>query len=121
MEMEKALRMQEKAKSRESTEKANSPNIGEKANSQIIGENSNSHNFGESTEDDMDEKEKEDYCFREGLSRFLIGMSVHLSSDVVSATMAHLLISQRGSRFTFSDQFRDLLVGQMYNHLMGEK
>ena len=63
----------------------------------------------------------EDYCFREGLSRFLIGMSVHLSSDVVSATMAHLLISQKGSRFTFSHPFRDLLVGQMYNHLMGKK
>lgn len=65
--------------------------------------------------------EDENYCFREGLSRFLIGMSVHLSSDVISATMAHLLISQKGSRFTFSHQFRDVLVSQMLNHLNGDE
>ena len=57
--------------------------------------------------------------FREGLCRFLIGMNIHLAQDVVSATMAHLLISQGGSRFTFSHQFRDLLLGQMLNHLDG--
>ena len=60
------------------------------------------------------------YCFREGLSRFLLGMSVHLSQDVVSCTMAHLLICQQGSRFTFSHDFKDLLVGQMLNHLKGD-
>jgi hypothetical protein len=47
-------------------------------------------------------------------------MSVHLNSDVVSATMAHLLISQKGSRFSFSHQFKDLLVTQMLNHLNGD-
>jgi hypothetical protein len=57
--------------------------------------------------------------FREGLCRFLIGMNIHMAQDVVSATMAHLLISQDGSRFTFSHQFRDLLLGQMLNHLDG--
>jgi hypothetical protein len=31
--------------------------------------------------------------FREGLCRFLIGMNIHMAQDVVSATMAHLLIS----------------------------
>ena len=60
------------------------------------------------------------YNFREGLSRFLLGMNVHLSQDVVSATMAHLLICQRGSRFTFSHDFIDLLVGQMLNYLKGQ-
>ena len=60
------------------------------------------------------------YCFREGLSRFLLGMSVHLSQDVVSSTMAHLLVCQKGSRFTFSHDFKDLLVGQMLNYLNGE-
>ena len=62
----------------------------------------------------------DNYCFREGLSRFLLGMSVHLSQDVVSATLAHLLICQKGSRFTFSHDFKDLLVGQMLNHLDGK-
>ena len=61
-----------------------------------------------------------DYPFKEGLCRFLIGMSVHLSQDVVSATMAHLLMSQKGSRFTFSHTFRDLMVNHMLNHLTGQ-
>ena len=63
----------------------------------------------------------DDTCFREGLCRFLIGMSVHLSQDVVSAPMAHLLLSQRGSRFNFSHDFQDLLLGQMLNKLNGEE
>jgi hypothetical protein len=57
--------------------------------------------------------------FREGLCRFLIGMSIHMSQDVVSTTMAHLLIAQGGTRFTFSHKFRDLLLGQMLNYLEG--
>ena len=48
-------------------------------------------------------------------------MSVHLSQDVVSAPMAHLLLSQRGSRFNFSHDFQDLLLGQMLNKLNGEE
>jgi hypothetical protein len=63
---------------------------------------------------------EQDACFREGLCRFLIGMSVHLSQDVVSATMAHLLLCENGSRFSFSHDFQDLLVGQMLNKLQGE-
>ena len=58
--------------------------------------------------------------FREGLCRFLMGMSIHLSQDVVSATMAHLLVSQKGTRFTFSHDFKDLLLGQMLNRLNGQ-
>ena len=63
---------------------------------------------------------EDNYCFREGLSRFLLGMNVHLSQDVVSATMAHLLICQRGTRFTFSHEFKHMLVGQMLNYLNGD-
>lgn len=74
-----------------------------------------------STSTDKNNEDDEDYCFREGLNRFLIGMSVHLSSDVVSATMAHLLICQKGSRFTYSHPFRNLLVNQMYDHLSGKE
>ena len=58
--------------------------------------------------------------FREGLCRFLLGMNIHMTQDVVSATMAHLLIAQNGTRFTFSHGFRDLLLGQMLNHLDGK-
>ena len=50
----------------------------------------------------------------------IVGMSVHLSQDVVSATMAHLLLCENGSRFSFSHDFQDLLVGQMLNKLQGE-
>ena len=73
-------------------------------------------------DDDNDNEDSidPDYPFREGLCRFLIGMSVHLSQDVVSATMAHLLMSQKGSRFTFSHEFKDLMVGHMLNHLLGK-
>lgn len=60
-------------------------------------------------------------CFREGLCRFLLGMTVHMSQDVISATMAHLLISQNCARFTFSHDFKDLLLGQMLNHLNGKE
>ena len=62
----------------------------------------------------------DDTCFREGLCRFLIGMSVHLIQDVVSAPMAHLLLSQHGSWFNCSHDFQDLLVGQMLNKLNEE-
>ena len=61
-----------------------------------------------------------DSCFREGLCRYLIGMSVHLSQDVVSATMAHLIMSKKGSRFSFSHEFQNLMVSQMINHLNGK-
>ena len=69
---------------------------------------------------DNDDLVDPDYPFKEGLSRFLIGMSVHLSQDVISATMAHLLMSQKGTRFSFSHEFRDLMVGHMINHLTGK-
>ena len=41
-------------------------------------------------------KNEEDHCFSEGLVRFLIGISIHMSQYIVSATMAHLLICQDG-------------------------
>jgi hypothetical protein len=53
-------------------------------------------------------KEVNHFC--EGLCRFLIGMNIHMAQDVVSATMAHLFISQGGTRFKFSHEFRDLLL-----------
>ncbi len=43
-----------------------------------------------------------------------------MSQDIVSATMAHLLTCQHGSRFTFSHEFHDMLIGQMLNTLEGK-
>lgn len=83
-------------------------------------------NEGDGDESSVDNNESEEQeldpntCFREGLCRFLIGMSVHLSQDVISATMAHLLMCNNGSRFTFTHEFKDLMVGQMLNWLHGE-
>jgi hypothetical protein len=75
--------------------------------------------LAQTNESDHPNSEKDD-CFREGLVRFLIGMSIHMSQDVVSSTMAHLLICQHDSRFTFSHEFHDVLVGQMLNTLEGK-
>ena len=59
--------------------------------------------------------------FVEGLCRMLGGMHAATSRYVVSATMAHLLICQNGTRFKFSHNFSDLLVGQMEAALEGEQ
>ena len=48
------------------------------------------------------------------------GMYAATSHYVVSATMAHLLICQDGTRFKFSHNFSDLLVGQMEASLEGK-
>ena len=58
--------------------------------------------------------------FVEGLCRMLGGMYAATSHYVVSATMAHLLICQDGTRFKFSHNFSDLLVGQMEASLEGK-
>jgi hypothetical protein len=51
--------------------------------------------------------------FVEGLCRMLGGMNAATSRYVVSATMGHLLICQKGTRFMFSHEFSDLLIGQL--------
>ena len=48
------------------------------------------------------------------------GMHAATSCYVVSSTMAHLLICQDGTRFKFSCNFSDLLVGQMEAALVGK-
>ena len=49
----------------------------------------------------------------EGLCRMLGGMHTAISCYVVSSTMAHLLIWQDKTRFKFSRDFSNLLVGKM--------
>ncbi len=75
--------------------------------------------LAQSNDSDIPNNE-EDGCFKEGLVRFLIQMSIHMIQDIVSTTMAHLLICQHGLRFTFSHEFHDMLVGQMLNTREGQ-
>eukprot|EP00986_Skeletonema_menzelii_P013820 scaffold8448_cov188-Skeletonema_menzelii.AAC.1 len=65
-------------------------------------------------EDDIQEQEK---CHIEGLGRVITGLNALLSRDVVSSTMAHLLISQGGERFTYSHSFSHLLLHNLENVL----
>jgi hypothetical protein len=61
---------------------------------------------------------QEDYI--EGLGRILTGVNAALSRYVVSSTMAHLLICQKGSRFSFSHGFSNILLTQMESALEKE-
>ena len=58
--------------------------------------------------------------FVEGLCRLLSGITAHLSSTVVSASLAHVLIV-KGSRFQFSHDFSPLLLIQIIDDLDGDK
>ena len=57
--------------------------------------------------------------FVEGLCRMLGGMNAATSRNVISSTMAHLLVCNNGSRFQFSHDFGNLLVGQLEATLEG--
>jgi hypothetical protein len=58
--------------------------------------------------------------FGEGLSRVLSGLNAATTRHAISATMAHLIPSNGGSRFVFLHTFSDLLVGQMEATLEGQ-
>lgn len=58
--------------------------------------------------------------FGEGLSRVLSGLNAATTRNVISSTMAHLITCNNGSRFSFSNEFSDLLVGQMEATLKGQ-
>jgi hypothetical protein len=58
--------------------------------------------------------------FREGLFRVLSGLNAATTRNVISATMVHLIPSNGGSRFVFSHNFSELLVGQMEATLEGQ-
>ncbi len=59
--------------------------------------------------------------FGEGLSRLLSGLNAATTRNDISATMAHLIPCNGGSRFVFSHEFSDLLVGQMEASLEGQE
>ncbi len=58
--------------------------------------------------------------FGEGLGRILSGIYSLTANDVMSTTMAHLIVSQGGTRFTFSHDFTDVIVDQIIAALRGE-
>jgi hypothetical protein len=68
----------------------------------------------------MNENEEGNSSFGEGLSRVLSGLNATTTRNVISATMAHLIPCNDGSRFVFSHTFSDLLVGQMEATLEGQ-
>ena len=57
--------------------------------------------------------------FGEGLSRVLSGLNASTTRYVVSSTLAHLIISNNGSRFHCSHPMSNLLVTQMEASLEG--
>jgi hypothetical protein len=57
--------------------------------------------------------------FKLGLGHVLSGIMAHLSSSILSATMAwHLVI--KDSRFQFSQDFSQILLSKFYCWLLGE-
>lgn len=62
-----------------------------------------------------------DSAFSTALGVMLSGLRAATSRHVVSATMAHLLISLNGHRFQFSHQFGHLLVSQLNAELEDEE
>jgi len=64
-------------------------------------------------------KEEIQQGFVEGLCRMLSAMNAATTRNVISSTMAHLLVCNGGSRFRFSHGFGNLLIGQLEATLEG--
>ena len=67
------------------------------------------------TEDTENEENEPDHVA--GLGMVLTGLNAATSRATVSSTLAHTLICQKGSRFTYSHDFRNLLLTQMEDML----
>ena len=65
-------------------------------------------------------QKRKEPSFAEGLSRVLSGLNAATTRNVISATMAHLIPCNNGSRFVYSHEFSDLLVNQMEATLEGQ-
>jgi hypothetical protein len=55
------------------------------------------------------------------LSRVLSGLNAATTRNIISATVAHLIPSNGGSRFVFLHKFSDILLGQMETTLQGQE
>ncbi len=62
---------------------------------------------------DNQDQEQWEPSFGKGLSRVLSGLNAAKTRNVISATMAHLIPCNGGTRCVFLHAFLDLLVGQM--------
>jgi hypothetical protein len=62
-------------------------------------------------------EEDENGQFINGLGTMLSAMIANTSRDVVSSTMSHLLVAQKGKRFTFSHEPKHLLLTQLMARL----
>ena len=62
---------------------------------------------------------KDQQGFVEGLCRMVSAMNAATTRNVISATMAHLLVCNRGSQFMFSHGFGNLFIGQLEATLEG--
>ncbi len=65
-------------------------------------------------------QERKEPSFGEGLSRVLSGLNAATTRNVISATMAHLIPCNGGSRFLYAHEFSDILVSQMEATLEGQ-
>ena len=58
-----------------------------------------------------------DTTLLEGLSSILSGINTNMSKAFRSAPMAHIFVSNGGSRFQFSHKFTNLIVSQLLDVL----
>ena len=70
---------------------------------------------------DLDGEDDDGTDYVEGLGRFLTAINAAQSRDVTSATMAHFLICNDGTRFNFSHGFSNLHLTQMEDCLEGKQ
>jgi hypothetical protein len=68
----------------------------------------------------LHDNQEGELSFGEGLSRVLSGLNAATTRNVISATMAHLIPCNGGSRFVFSHTFSDFLVGKIEATLEGQ-
>jgi hypothetical protein len=78
------------------------------------------HSISEDQSTDAMNQARKEPSFGEGLSRVLSGLNAATTRNVISATMAHLILCKNGSHFFYSHDTSDLLVYQMEATLEGQ-
>ena len=69
-------------------------------------------NLDAENNDDDQESNSNEPNFSEALSRILSGINAKLSKAIVSSTLAHFIVTNDGSRFSYSHGFVPLLASQ---------
>ena len=68
------------------------------------------------TENKEENEGKKDQDFVLGLSRMLCAIQAHVSTNIVSAPLAHYIALHNSNRFSFSHEFSYLLISQIIDH-----